>query len=317
MNDSEGMRALRRDLGRALKKARWAAGYSQAQLARKTGYARSTVSTVESGSQNVPRSFWERSDAALGTGAALIAQYDRLTQQRIARITPAAAGAGCPAEPRQAGRGLDSPMTAEAVTAYRQLGWRVECAGGQIELVCGNGVEALEVPRPAGVVALHWWLYTGGAPDEIRGLPALPGPQSALAVIAAGDRYLFLVQPGACPWAGPDLAVAAPAGGAPGVMVRWHAGASRIPAPPSRDTRGERVKWAYPPPSRVQLADPIVLLDLLAKAVAVAGHRRHLLTLPGGVSVVPAGSAAAAVREPRQLRPTLAPEAKSSGGKAG
>jgi hypothetical protein len=77
------------------------------------------------------------------------------------------------------------------------------------------------------------------------------------------------------------------------------------------------VKWAYPPPGLVQLADPIVLLDLLAKAVAVAGHRRHLLTFPGGVSVVPAGSAAAAVREPRQLRPTLAPEAKSSGGKAG
>ena len=68
MNDSEGTRALRRELGRALKEARGAAGYSQAQLARKTGYARSTVSTVESGSQNVPRIFWERSDAALGTG---------------------------------------------------------------------------------------------------------------------------------------------------------------------------------------------------------------------------------------------------------
>ena len=53
------------------------------------------------------------------------------------------------------------------------------------------------MPRPAGVVAVHWWLHTGGAPDEIRGLPALPGPQDALAVIAAGDRYLFLVQAGA------------------------------------------------------------------------------------------------------------------------
>jgi DNA-binding XRE family transcriptional regulator len=317
MNDSEGERALRRELGRALKKARWAAGYSQAQLARKTGYARSTVSTVESGGQNVPRTFWERSDAALGTGAALIAQYDRLARQRAARITPAAAGTGRRAEPRQAGRGLDSPIAAEAVTAYRQLGWRAEYAGGQIELVCGDGVEALEVPQPAGVVALHWWLYSGGAPDEIRGLPALPGPQGALVVIAAGDRYLFLVQPGACPWAGPDLAIASPAGHPRGVMVRWHAGGGRIPAPPSRDTPGQRVRWGYPPPGRVQLADPIVLLDLLAKAVAVAGHRRHLLTFPGGVSVVPAASAAAAGREPRPLRPTLAPEAKSSGGTAG
>ncbi len=315
MNDSEGVRALRRDLGRALKQARGAAGYSQAQLARKTGYARSTVSTVESGSQNVPRTFWERSDAVLGTGTALTAQYDRLTEQRIARIRPAAVSAGLRPEPRQAGRGLDSRIMAEAVTAYRQLGWRAEYAGGQAELVCGHGVEALEVPQPAGVVAVHWWLHTGGAPDEIRGLPALPGPQGALAVIAAGDRYLFLVQPGACPWAGPDLAVAAPAGRPPGVLVRWHAGGSRIPAPPSRDARGQWAEWAYPPPGLVQLADPIILLDLLAKAVAVAGHRRHLLTFPGGISVVPAASAAA-LREPRQLRPALAPEARSSGGTA-
>jgi helix-turn-helix protein/bifunctional DNA primase/polymerase-like protein len=315
MNDSEGVRALRRDLGRALKQARGAAGYSQAQLARKTGYARSTVSTVESGSQNVPRAFWERSDAVLGTGTALIARYDRLTEQRIARVPPAAVSAGPLPEPRQAGRGLDSPVMAEAVTAYRQLGWRAEYAGGQVELVCGRGVEALEVPRPAGVVAVHWWLHTGGAPDEIRGLPALPGPAGALAVIAAGDRYLFLVQPGACPWRGPDLAVATPAGRPRGVLVRWHAGGSRIPAPPSRDARGQRAEWAYPPPGLVQLADPIILLDLLAKAVSVAGHRRHLLTFPGGISVVPAASVAA-LREPRQLRPALAPEARSSGGTA-
>jgi hypothetical protein len=54
----------------------------------------------------------------------------------------------------------------------------------------------------------------------------------------------------------------------------------------------------------VRLADPIVLLDLLVKAVALAGHRRHLLTFPGGISVVPA----AAMREPRQLRAAPAPE---------
>jgi transcriptional regulator with XRE-family HTH domain len=302
MNDSEGVRALRRDLGRTLKQAREAAGYSQAQLALKTGYARSTVSTVESGSQNAPRIFWERSDAALGTGAALLARYDRLTQRRVAAFPRAATAAHQGAA--RAGRGLDARAPAEAAAAYRQLGWRVEHSGGHVELVCGQGVEALEVRRPAGIVAVHWWLHTGGAPDEVRGLPGLPGPQDALAVIAAGDRYLFLVQAGACPWSGPDLAVASPAGGPPGEVVRWHAGGSRIPAPPSRDGGGELAAWGYPPPARVRLANPIVLLDLLAKAVALAGHRRHVLTFPGGISVVPAASAAAC--EPRQLRPARA-----------
>ena len=62
------------------------------------------------------------------------------------------------------------------------------------------------------------------------------------------------------------------------------------------------------------LADPIVLLDLLVKAVALAGDRRHLLTYPGGISVVPAASAAV-MHEPR-LRAAPAPPAGSSGGTA-
>src|SRR6185437_1593122 len=205
MDDSEGTRALRRDLGRALKEARRAAGYSQAQLARKTGYARSTVSTVESGSQNVPRIFWERSDAALGSGTVLLARYDRLAQRRIAGLSRTAAGAWAREDTRHARRGLGADIVSDAIAAYMRLGWRVHDGDGRIDLVCGNGIEALEVPRPTGVVAVHWWLHTGGAPDEIRRLPTLPGPQDALTVVAAGDRFLFLVQPGACPWTGPDL----------------------------------------------------------------------------------------------------------------
>jgi DNA-binding XRE family transcriptional regulator len=213
MDDSEGTRTLRRDLGRALKEARRAAGYSQAQLARKTGYARSTVSTVESGCQNVPRIFWERSDAALGSGTALLARYDRLAQQRLAGLSRTAAGAWAREDTRHVRRGLGADIASDAVAAYMRLGWKVHDGDGRVDLVCGNGIEALEVPRPTGVVAVQWWLHTGGAPDEIRRLPALPGPQDALAVIAAGDRYLFLVQAGACPWADPDLAVAPQAGG--------------------------------------------------------------------------------------------------------
>jgi DNA-binding XRE family transcriptional regulator len=292
MNDSEDVRAFRRELGRALKLARCVAGYSQAQLALQTGYARSTVSTVEGGGQNVPRVFWERSDDVLGTGTALTAGHDRIERWRAAECPEPAvrAGTACavPAgETGRAGPGLNAGTVAEAVAACQRLGWRAEAAGGRAELLCGTGAEALEVPRAAGVVAVRWWLHTGGLPDEIRGLAGLPCPQDALAVVAAGDRWFFLVQAGACPWAGPDLAGAPPASSALGVVLRWHAGGSRIPVPPSRDGTGQRVAWAYPPPGRVRLADPVVLLDLLARAAALTGDRNHVLTLPGGVCVVP------------------------------
>src|SRR5207249_1461319 len=101
----------------------------------------------------------------------------------------------------------------------------------------------------------------------------------------------------------------------PDVAVRWHADGSRIPAPPSLDSRGRRVAWAHPPPGRMRLANPIILLDLLAKAAALTRQRRHLLTFPGGISVAPAASVVAA-REPRPVRRSSAPPTESSGGTA-
>jgi DNA-binding XRE family transcriptional regulator len=283
------VRASRQDLGRALKLARAAAGYSQAQLARKTGYARSSVSTVEGGGQNAPRVFWERCDDVLGTGTALTAGYDRLADRRAAaHHGTAASGAAGPARRGEAGpsAGLEAGIAAEAVAAYRHLGWQAQSAAGRVELVCGAGVEALEVPRAAGVVAVRWWLHTGGVPDQIRGLPGLPGPQDALAVVAAADRFLFLVQAGACPWTDAELP-GPPAAGDAAAGVRWHCGGSRIPVPPSRDADGKQVRWACPPPRRVRLADPVILLDLLAKAAALTGGQCRQLTLPGGIAVVP------------------------------
>ncbi|HUZ24228.1 MAG TPA: helix-turn-helix transcriptional regulator [Streptosporangiaceae bacterium] len=299
MNHDADVQALRGELGRDLRAARRAAGLSQVQLGRRTGYARSTVSTVESGGQNVPRAFWERCDEALGTGTTLTAGHDRLAASRLAASPPAGsrltgsrlagsrASAGHGEAPPGPGRGLGAGSVADALEVYQVLGWQVEHVEGRVELVCGAGVEALEVPRAAGMVAVRWWLHTGGVPDQIRGLPGLPGPRDALAVIAARDRWYFLVQAGACPWACPQTAGPAAAGIAE-VVVRWHAEGSRIPAPPSRDRAGHEVDWGHPPPARVRLADPVVLLDLLARAVALTGSQGHTLTLPGGVSVVPA-----------------------------
>jgi len=264
---------FRRDLGRALRTARDSAGYSQEQLARRTGHARSTISMAERGAQDMSRVFWQRCDAALAPEPALAALYEQLAHIRAAT------------------RSLQGTRTPEeAVAAYESLGWGAETERGRVTLVAGAGVDALEVPRATGVLAIHWWLYTKGAPDEIRGLPGLPSPASALTVIAAGDRFFFLTQPGAFPWEEAEPGPGSLDGGAGGAEVRWHAAGSRIPAPPSSSVSGHRAEWAHPPPARPRLADPVVLLDLLSRVSVMTQHRDRVLTLPGGLRVVPATS---------------------------
>jgi transcriptional regulator with XRE-family HTH domain len=76
-------RELRRALGSKLKAARAGAGWSQRQLAHKIGYTRSGVSSAESGGY-AQRSFYERCDAALGTGGALAGDYDVISGRRAA-----------------------------------------------------------------------------------------------------------------------------------------------------------------------------------------------------------------------------------------
>ena len=154
-----------------------------------------------------------------------------------------------------------------------------------MELVTGSVLDALEVPQAAGILAAHWWQCTGGAADQIRGLPALPDPRQALAVVNCGGRSFFLAAAGSFPWAGEDRA------GLPRVtdtpVIGWHSGGSRVPAPPGTGGDGQQATWAYLPPGRIQLASPVMLLDLLAKAVAATWQEPQTLTLPGGVRAIP------------------------------
>lgn len=71
------MRA-RRALGAELAAYRRAARYTQAALAKLTGYSRSTIANVETGRQNVPRDLWERADTALRTGGVLATGHDEV-----------------------------------------------------------------------------------------------------------------------------------------------------------------------------------------------------------------------------------------------
>lgn len=81
----EQLAEARRDLGQQLAARREAAGLTQAQLARLTGYTRSALANVETGRSNQPRTCWVRYDQLLGAEGALLASYDHyasLTAQR-------------------------------------------------------------------------------------------------------------------------------------------------------------------------------------------------------------------------------------------
>jgi transcriptional regulator with XRE-family HTH domain len=282
---SEDIRLLRRELGKELAGWRQAVGFTQAQLGRKVGYSRSTVSTVESGGQQVPREFWVSCDELLGTAGRLTELSGAIKLEQVAEGRTAAQSGSWPELPKP--RRAASPGRPHTAAEYASLGWPVEQQSGQLELVTGSAVDALELSRPAGMLAAHWWLGTGGNPDTIRGLPALPPPAMSLAVIAAGPRFFFLVQSGACPWLGSER-VPASSVDASAAVIRWHAEGSRIPAPPGdADTLAT---WLYPPGETFRLADPIALLDLLAKAAAAVRRHPAALVLPDGIIAVPAWS---------------------------
>lgn len=281
------IRTLREQLGRELTRARAEAGWSQSELARRIGYSRSTVSTEESGRSkaHAARSFWQRCDQALRTGNLLATGFDRIREKETAgrrrtrpsRQRPVADGGGWLQRFRQAGQFLNAAAHAEALRCYAELGWHVVAEGDRLELETGTLVDALELPRVAGMLAAHWWLHSLGVPDVIRGLPTLPHPREALSVIAAGPRLYFLAQAGSCPWEGAEMRRAAASGNRCEPAVRWHAAGSRIPLPPGRDAGGQRAEWLYfSTAGSGHLAMPVALLDLLAKAAAGITTGTHI-----------------------------------------
>jgi hypothetical protein len=183
---------------------------------------------------------------------------------------------------------------------FQRLGWQVAETDGHLELMTGTAVDALEVPRAAGMLASHWWLYTDGYPDEVRGLPSLPPPGEAMAVIAAGDSSYFLAQAGTCPWTSQDPLVARTAGQTGQPVIRWHSSASRIPFPPGN---GHAVTWAHLPARGMRLPDPAVLLHLLATATAALQHGPQMLTLPGDVLAIPVLGSTPADHPPTPAHP--------------
>jgi hypothetical protein len=78
MIDPSEITTARNALDRLLAKYREAGGLKQHQLAPHTHYCRSTIASIETGRQRVPRAFWERCEQALDAGGALLAVADQL-----------------------------------------------------------------------------------------------------------------------------------------------------------------------------------------------------------------------------------------------
>lgn len=182
-------------------------------------------------------------------------------------------------------------MSDEMATGYTDLGWPVERRDGRVELITGTVIDALEVPCAAGILAASWWCYTEGHPDPIRGLPALPDPRHALAVIAAADRHFFVVRTGGCPWRVQDPVTTAVTADSSATVIRWHSRGSRIPAPtdPAGDSDWNEARpvWAYLPSRGARLPTAAILLHLLATAAATTRLGPHMLALDEGVLAIP------------------------------
>jgi hypothetical protein len=286
--------AMRRDLGRQLAAQRLAAGYLQRELGALLGYSRTTVANAETGSRGIGRQLWERADRVLGTGEQFARGFARIHAQLAAesrasmrRPVPVVQAAMSARAPGQHADGLESSIAATALQACRERGWPAEeDQVGRLWLVTGTVIDALEVPRRAGMLAVGWWLYTLGVPDEIRGLPGLPDPASALAVITAGPKCYFLTRSGASPWTRQDTELANVMGSA-NAQVRWHAEGGRVLAPPSSLSGNDRATWAHVPSGDGQLVSPMALLHVLAHSVA-ATRKGVGVILPLGVRLVPA-----------------------------
>jgi len=76
--ESPELLALRRALGRQLAALRESAEIGQQQVARRTGYSRSSVAHAEAGRQLLTRDFWQTADELLRADGVLLAGYERV-----------------------------------------------------------------------------------------------------------------------------------------------------------------------------------------------------------------------------------------------
>src|SRR5947208_15294652 len=73
---------MRQGLGRELARFRTAAGFTQAELACRMGFSRSSVVNIETGRQGTSRAMWERLDVLLQARRVLVQAFDAVAEAK-------------------------------------------------------------------------------------------------------------------------------------------------------------------------------------------------------------------------------------------
>ncbi len=121
MREPEPVAQARRALGAELAAYRRAARYTQAALAKLTGYSRSTIANVETGRQNVPRDLWERADTALRTGGRLATGHDEVEAAVRHALRTAARNASTARQANAAQNGLPRGQPSQLTTPIARV----------------------------------------------------------------------------------------------------------------------------------------------------------------------------------------------------
>jgi transcriptional regulator with XRE-family HTH domain len=169
VREPDEVAALPRDLGRQLAERRKAAGLVRRELGMLVGCSRIAVASAETGHAQIGRSLWERADRVLGTGELFARGFDRIqahaSEPAQASAMLRSAGSGGRTEPAMAPSDPKSLTPDKARQACRDRSWPVEeDSDGRLWLASGTAIDALEVPRVAGMAALAWWaVHPGGS----------------------------------------------------------------------------------------------------------------------------------------------------------
>ena len=131
--------AMRFALGQQLAARREAAGIIQPQIARKTGYSRSSVAHAEAGRQLLTREFWQAADELLQADGALLAGYEQVRsakEEHEARSREAEL-ARAYAEAQARAQELRAATSSSSTEAVRSANGPVVPTGQEVP--CGRG----------------------------------------------------------------------------------------------------------------------------------------------------------------------------------